>query len=140
MAEINITGLQELVDKFKQSEQKLHDGMQLTMNASLDTLQESVPPYPPRPQESTYIRTGTLGRSLGASGAKPDIKKVTGTVKTIQGAFGTRINYAPYVISDDKQAYMHRGRWWTMQTVADKARDKIERLWQKFIEVFSRGI
>lgn len=138
MTDIEIEGLAEAIQKYRGASRKLGLAMRETMRNSLNVLHEKVPPYPPPPSDSTYRRTGTLGRSLGSrrGGGRaglPDIYRVTGSTKNIEGAFGTRLDYAPYVISDDDQAWMHKGRWWTMNTVADRARSKIKKLWNDLI-------
>jgi hypothetical protein len=140
MTDIEIEGLDEAIQKYQGASKKLERAMRQTMNNSLLVLHENVPPYPSPPEGSTYRRTGTLGRTLGSGpgggvAGKPDIYQVTGSMNNIQGAFGTRLNYAPYVISDDKQARMHKGRWFTMSTIADRARAKITKLWNDLIDV-----
>jgi hypothetical protein len=92
-----------------------------TIEASLLVIKESVLPYPPPPITSTYIRTGTLGRSLGSKG-------VTGGGKRYSAEFGTELNYAPYVIGM-AQAWMHKGRWWRLEVeVFNRALPKIYEL------------
>jgi len=142
---IEIEGLKELIEKIGKLPDEVQSLMNTTMKASLDTLQENVPPYIPQvvPPE-VYGRTGTLGRSLGSgmAGGKvgtPTVYSVRGAGKETMGEFGTNLSYAPYVISPERQAYMHRpgskGRpgWWTMNTIKEKAEPKIKQLWDKTI-------
>jgi hypothetical protein len=127
---MEVHGLDELLRRMQQFPAELDKSANITMEASLLTLGENVPAYPSPPPNSGYDRTGTLGRTLGSSGGKADIfesKKVGGG---FEGRFGTMLEYAPYVIGDDTQAYMHAGRWWTIKDVAAKAAAKIERLWE----------
>ena len=112
---------------------KKKEVLRITNEASLLVLHENVPSYPDRPA-STYDRTGTLGRKLGSSesGGKagsPDIfeQKPLGQ-SGWRGSFGTNLDYAVHVISEEQQARIHRGIWWTMKTIADKAQNKIIRL------------
>jgi len=100
--------------------------MERTMKQSLVHVQGSVLPYPPPPPSSSYIRTGTLGRSIGLGG-RADIYEVKRIGGGYEARLGTRLEYAPYVIGE-QQAGVHSGRWWTMKTVAGKARPGIERL------------
>lgn len=106
-----------------------------TMEASLLTLWENVPPYPPPPAGSDYIRTGTHGRKLGSGIAggrgagTPSIYESKKLGSGFEGRFGTNLEYSPYVIGDDTQAWMHAGRWYQMKDIANKAKDKIIRLW-----------
>jgi len=135
---ITTEGLDQAVNKLKTMPAKLDAGMNRTMTASLNVLWENVPPYPAPPEGSAYVRTGTLGRTLGSGpgggkGATPTVYSVTGSGMSIQGTFGTNLDYAKYVIDPDRQAYMHKGRWWTMKTIRDKAVNKINQLWEAFV-------
>lgn len=135
---VEIKGLKELLSSMTKYPAELAKTVGVTMVASLNTLWENVPPYPPPPQDSTYRRTGTLGRSLGssqgggASGGEPSIYRVRQLGEgNYEGVFGTNLDYAPYVIGDTTQAEVHQGRWWTMQTITQRAAEKINHLWQK---------
>ena len=92
-----------------------------------------VPPYPAPPADSTYRRTGTLGRRITT-----DVKTI-GT--QIVGMIGNDVVYAPYVISDEKladgrgpQAWMHEGRWWTLQNVVRKAQQGITDIYRAMVK------
>ena len=106
------------------------------MSASLIALWEKVPPYPQQDSGSTYRRTGTLGRSLGSSqqgGAQGNpsvfnVKQLGGG--NVEVVFGTNLNYADYVIGEN-QAGMHASNWWNIRTIAERAADKIEKIWQQ---------
>jgi len=150
--EIKVEGLKELIAKFDQLPTEIQREFVTTMHQSLLALQENVPPYVPQvvPPE-VYRRTMTLAGSIGSSpgGGKagsPSIYSVTGSGKDVKGQFGTNLNYAPYVIDPDRQAYMHRpgykGRrgWWTMDDVVKRARDKIERLWRAMVEDVTKAL
>jgi hypothetical protein len=136
MASIVERGLSDLIERMKYYNDKRIAAVNLVMQAALLTLWESVPPYPAPPEGSTYERTGMLGKSLGSGegggkvGSSPDIFEVTaGAGGMFEGHFGTNIEYAEYVIGDDTQA-AHMGYWWQMKDVADRATDKIHRLFQ----------
>ena len=64
---IEVRGLNEVIERMEKYPAELKEGMEATMEASLLVLQENVPAYPSPPQDSTYRRTGTLGRTLGSS-------------------------------------------------------------------------
>ena len=150
--EIQITGLKEISRRFDKFPDKLNRVMRQTMEAALYILQENVPRYPPKPATSTYNRTGTLGRSLGSGGGKADIFRVTGqgsflgqgSGSYLTGEFGTRVKYAPYVIGDPpdspSQAWMHKGRWWTMKTITKKSEAKITRAFQEMADDLARWL
>lgn len=110
--------------------------MTKTTEAALLTIQEHVPSYPPELPNQRYRRTGMTGRSLGVgqSGGvvgPPDIKTVKKVGATgYEGTFGTRLSYAAEVIGDGTQKPIHRGRWWTMKTVAQRATAKVIRVYE----------
>jgi hypothetical protein len=140
-----VEGLDEIIRKFRRFPKQLDGAMSETLKASLIELQGSVLPYPPQNPDSDYVRTGTLGRTLGASmtgrpEGKPDIFEVQKEGgKRWVGHFGTRLNYAEPVIGE-KQARVHQGRWWTIRTVAKRARPKIERRFRQMAEALARWL
>ena len=119
----------DLVQRMQQYPQKLNQEMERTMKQSLAHVQGSVPPYPPARPDSSYIRTGTLGRSIGLGG-KAEIYEVNRIGAGYEARLGTNLSYAPYVIGPNDQATQHKGRWWTMKTVIEKARPGVERLFE----------
>lgn len=133
---VEVKGLKELIARMQRYPAEMNKAMSETMQASLLTLWESVPSYPDAPDSSTYDRTGQLGRSLGSDiggGAlgEPSIYTIKNLGSTgYEGKFGTNLDYADVVIGDGTQAQAHAGRWWTISTIANKAADKINRLWQ----------
>ena len=141
---IDVTGLDELIARMKRYPVEMAKGMELTMKATLLTLWENVPPYPAPPPDSAYDRTGTLGRSLGSDigggqgVGEPSVFVVRKLGAGFEGKFGTNLEYAPLVIGDDTQAEVHRGRWYTMRTIASRASEKINRLWQTLGEQMAR--
>lgn len=130
---IEIRGLEEITRRMRDYPQKLSAAIKTTLGAALLALWENVPPYPPPPENSTYVRTGTLGRTLGSSegggkSGQPDIYEV----KPLGGGeweahFGTNLEYAPYVIGDDTQA-RHMQHWWKISVIKERAAEKINRL------------
>lgn len=104
--------------------------MRKTGEAALLILQEKVPPYPNPLPDQKYRRTGTLGRSLGASmGGGPIGRADVSEVKPIGSTgfevrFGTNLHYAPDVIGPNQKP-LFRGRWWTFQSIATRSRYKI---------------
>jgi len=123
----------DLMQRMRKYPRRMDKVLKETNKASLLVLWEKVPGYPRRPN-SSYKRTGTLGRSLGVSmtGGKlgqPNIlnQKKLGTTG-YEGAFGSNLSYAGDVIGDNTQKPIHRGIWWTMKTVLQRARGKIVKL------------
>lgn len=141
---IEVRGLKEIIARFGKLPQKVQQALRVNMEASLHTLTENVPPYPEKSDSSTYRRTGTLGRTLGssmeggASGEKPSIFEVKSLGSGVAGRWGTKTEYAPYVIGETEQAWMHKGRWWTVKVVAEKAKEKIVRIWNNVGDALAR--
>ena len=134
-----VEGLEELQSRFKRWPEKFTARLGLVMRASLDVIWEHVPAYPSRPEKSTYIRQGLLGKSLGTDeqGNKvgtPDIYQVVNRTGFHEASFGSKLDYAPYVIGEREQAWMHKGRWWTIKTVAEKALPKLTRIFNQMAE------
>lgn len=135
MAElVEVKGLEELISKMQAYPVELTKSMALAISASLNIFWENVPPYPKQDPTAHYRRKGTLGRSLGSdqSGGASGSPSVY-TIKSIgagnfEGAFGTNLDYAPFVIGE-KQAGMHSSNWWNIVYIAQKSADKIEMLW-----------
>jgi hypothetical protein len=73
--------------------------------------------YPPAPVDSSYTRTGTLGRSW------TDAVEVSPA--EIRATIGTNVGYAPYVQAEEYQAEVHRGRWLTDVQVMESVQDAI---------------
>ena len=136
--------MDEILSRMQAYPQKLYGSLAIGMGASLAALWEAVPPYPPEPDASTYTRTGTLGRTLGsdigggASSSEPEIFTIRKLGQGVEGKFGTRLDYAPQVIGDGTQASIHRGRWWTFITIAQKAQAKITVIWNGVAEAMVR--
>lgn len=135
---VKVEGLEELRTRFARYPNEYNKSVNLTMKASLLKLLEKVPGYPPQPPTTDYIRTGTLGRTLGSSesggkgGGQPDIFDVRNRPRYTEGRFGTKLKYAQYVIGDyATQQARHMRHWWTLpQDVLRAAQDDIEKLWQ----------
>ncbi len=138
--------LEQLIRRMQRFPEVLDRKVRTALDAILLVLWGNVPPYPEPPENSSYDRTGTLGRTLGSSfsGGKgsdhPAIYEVRQQNGGYEAHFGTNLAYAPYVIGEN-QAWMHKDRWWKLQVVADKSRDKIKQVFgmlttalKKFLE------
>ena len=132
-----IEGLEEIRRRFARFPDKYHAVMRTTMSAVLLKVWENVPEYPRPPANSTYIRTGQLGRSLGSNEAggksgsvEPSIYEVKrGASGMWEASFGTNLEYAQYVIGERQSAHMTH--WWTMhKTLLNKVKDPIIKLFQ----------
>ncbi len=130
---IEIRGLDKVIKKMDKIGDK-DDFKRATREAVL-YVQGRVPPYPPQPPTSTYVRTGQLGRSITSlQGAHPNALGRVGELGgDIVGIIGTNLEYAPYVIDKERQAYMHKGRWYTLQDVVTKASEGIRKIYEAMI-------
>lgn len=86
------------------------------MDQALLLLAGDAADYPPAPSDSTYRRTGTLGRLW--VGARPVVTRSSGAF--VAGRIGNATPYGPYVQDPNRQAAQHRGRW---RTTKDVVRD-----------------
>lgn len=82
--------------------------------------------YPAPPAGSTYVRTGKLGGSV-VPGGLANVSRIAPMGIGVRGVFGSLLDYAGYVIDKTQQAWMHRGRWWTLEGVAQDAMDDVGR-------------
>jgi hypothetical protein len=116
----------DLFQRLNGYEAKLEGEMGKSMDKALFHVQDSVPDYPE--YQSSYRRTGTLGRSLhiGGMGNVKDVKQTGGDVV---GKFGTRVKYAQYVIGSETQA-RHMRHWWRMKDVKKKAEPGVRRIFE----------
>lgn len=144
MITIRVTGLKELADRFEQAPAKFKDAMSKTMEASLLYLWSQVPRYPAKPPMTKYVRTGTLGRTLGSgmqggiAEGQPDIYEVKEQGSVYTGSFGTRLEYAPYVIGERQARW--NSHWWTLPEVAEKAKSGIEGKFRTMMETLARWL
>jgi hypothetical protein len=136
MIEIDIQGLDKLERKLAHLPDKLNKNTRDAMEASLIILSQNVPEAPPKPPHSKYVRTDYMINSLLAQKEIPNyaVYNIKGTGANIVGTFGTQVEYARYVIDENRQAYMHKGRWWTMKTIVENTKEKIINLWNLMIK------
>lgn len=113
---------------------------QRAMRKSVLYVQSQIPPYPPPPPASSYRRTGTLGRTVTAMGSAsgPALGRVESAGGTVIGYVGSSVRYAGYVIDEQNQAWMHKDRWWTLQSVVATSRDGIKRIFEDAINRLTR--
>lgn len=113
---------------------------QRAMKRAVLYVHSQTPPYPPPPPGSRYRRTGTLGRTITAMGSAsgPALSRVETAGGTVVGYVGSSVKYAGYVIDEENQAWMHKGRWWTLQSVVAKSRDGIRRIFDDAISKLTR--
>lgn len=114
---VEVRGLRQLQRNFARSRKIVEVEMRRGLEMIVRKIQAEAARYPPPPPASTYRRTGTLGRSI--------VGEVKGLGREMRGIVGSSIPYAQYVISEKKQAWMHRGRWQTLEALKRKYADEI---------------
>ena len=125
MASIRIEGVDKLMRKFN-SLRQIHSILRPPMQRSVMILQADLAKYPsPRPN-SSYVWTGTLGRSW--------TPRVRTEGDRLVGRVGTKVIYAPFVQSQQFQANSHRGRWQTDVQVLERNRTRIMRQFESAIK------
>jgi len=136
MIGIRIEGMENLnrrLAKIGSIDKELHE----TTDRAIKYVHSQVPPYPSTRPGQRYVRTGTLGRSIGT--------EVRSLGTSIVGAIGTAVVYAPDVISESAvggrgpQSRWHVGRWWTLQGVMRKARDGVIKIYEDMLRRLVHG-
>ena len=128
-------GLDEVIAKMGKRGERLQEAPREAMLEALLFVHSQVPPYPTPPATSSYRRTHILGNSVTALSGRAlgALSRVEQLGSSTTGYIGTNIVYAPWVIDQARQAWMHRGRWWTLQAVVQKARDGILAIFNKAV-------
>lgn len=136
-----IRGLEETERTVARLQTQLGPELERATLKAVTYVQGEVPDYPPPPPGSTYVRTGTLGRSVTSlAGRAPGaLSRVEATGGRAVGIIGTNIRYAQYVIDEERQAWMHEGRWWTLQDVVRGARAGIVSIYQGMVRRLMRS-
>lgn len=135
----------DLFRRFARYPGKTRRVMRKTMEASLLHTQGEIPAYPVAPANvDASRRTGTLGRRLGVaqSGGRLGRAEIH-TIRTIgstafEGKLGTSLFYADRVIGSQQSPW--DAYWWTLSSVAKKAKDGIVKLHKAAAEELARFI
>ena len=106
---IQIKGIDALIQKLGKVEGMKH--LRAPMQRAVYRLQGRMAQYPAQRPNSSYRRTGTLGRKWTS--------KIEQSSTSITGKVGNNASYAPLVQSYQFQARIHRGLWQTDRYVVD---------------------
>jgi hypothetical protein len=120
---VTVDGLSELLEAFANFPTIAAGEISKAVEKALLLLQGAAADYPPKPPESTYRRTGTLGR-LWTSAARVVEENVSGAF--VVGRVGNATPYGPYVQDPKEQAKVHRGRWKTTEQIVQEHRAEID--------------
>jgi hypothetical protein len=91
--------------------------------------------YPPARANSTYRRTGTLGRLWTA--ARPEWQAMT---SGFEASIGNATPYGVWVQDSDMQAGMHQNRWTTDQDAVEKRTVEIDRYFERALQDIADAI
>jgi len=123
--EVEIKGLDPLQRKFNMFPRMLQKEIDsATKRASF--VAERAAQYPPPPPQSSYVRTGTLARGFSW--------KVHTLGREVTGSVINPVSYAKWVRGTKTQAWMHVGRWKTMQQIVDESRGRLTTLFEKAMQ------
>jgi len=100
------------------------------VNMALDLLMERVTRYPPPRPGSSYVRGGPGSQDLGHQWTT---KVATGS-DWIEGEIDNKVSYGPYVQDSELQAWMHQGRWDTIQGITEQETAHIEAIFLVLLE------
>lgn len=114
----------------KDARQKIDNGPDSVREAMRGAMEDAttyalalIKRYPVPPGSSSYTRTHTLEKSWS--------RTVRGSGARITGQVGSNGNMAPYnryVQDRERQARIHRGRWLTIQQLAENEEPRIQRM------------
>ena len=121
---IQIVGLPQLAAKL--SAATAVSVLEAPMKRAQELIRARMADYPPPPPNSSYVRTGDLGRSWAAS------SPITGAGSLIGTVASSGVDYAPYVEGDPSlgspsQAQIHQDRWQTNLSVVQASAEEIGR-------------
>lgn len=124
MSNIQIQGLSEVLAKWDKAPQVIEKHLGDAAEALLLGIAKDLAQYPPIPPQSTYRRTGTLGKTWTA--ARPDI---TASGAKFEGSIGNSTPYGPWVQASEFQTWYHGKAGWKTdeQAIQEHAQDAKER-------------
>jgi len=133
--EIEVRGLDELRARMKRFPLQWAKIMVSKTAHAMLAHQAAIPPYPPKPLKSKYVRTGRLGRGLGVdmggnvigTPSLFQIRKLGAGAGNIIGKVGAmRPPYAPRVVgSSQQQNGFFAQYWWRFEQTIGRARQKV---------------
>ena len=125
-----LAALYDKLDKAKYLERKMARPMKRWAQQTIDNKLAGRSQYPSPPPGSRYTRTGRLGKSWGHT-------QPTLSGRVVKMSIYNRTPYAIYVHGDSKgqrQAWMHKGRWWKAVYRIRRERPKLTKMAEKVIE------
>lgn len=132
MPEIELQGYEPLVRQL--GSLAAFEQLRPPMVRSLARVERRLQTYPPPPPDSTYQRTGLLGRTW-----TDNDPALVVSPSEMRGVVGNKTGYARYVQGDEDQAAVHRGRWMTDAGAIDAEEDAIRRDFEETIRGLTGG-
>jgi hypothetical protein len=127
MADVTLTvdsrAVHQMLDR---APHRVNQGMRNGMEDSLTLLFALVRRYPPQRAGQIYVRTYALQRSWG--------RQIIGSGLEMRGVVSSSSSTVPYnlyVMSRADQASIHRGRWATVEDIAENSRGVIQRMFDR---------
>ncbi len=117
------------IDMLSALPERLDHAIHGAMTDSTVLLLREMKTYPTAPVDSTYTRTGTLGKSWD--------KRIEGRGLETTGVVGSNSNMAPYnrwVQDREFQAGIHQNRWTTIQEASERHQAAIESFFESRIQ------
>lgn len=135
---IAITGADALTDRLRRAPDIADDALRAELEPFAGDLADLLADYPPEPTNSTYQRTGRLGRGWKVAGqqAKADGSGGNLEIRLFNGA----VDYDTWVQHAPDQAAVHQGRWMTDREIADLGRDSLPGVGQRVARRIRDGI
>jgi len=123
---VEVKGLEQLQRKFNMSNQVVKREAHDAMESSVAVVHDRAGTYPTAPPNSSYVRTGTLGRTFE--------HKVHVMARGVKGLVRNPTPYGPYVKGPTAQAWMHKGRWPTLKDDVEAEQSRITGFFEKAMQ------
>lgn len=129
--------------KLGRAQSEITGMLRAPMQRSLNVLWAGMAHYPPMRPDQRYVRgkgptnkAGKVVRRTSQQLGKRWTKRIRVGGGEIRGELGNNVSYGPYVQDDEIQAWMHRGRWQTNQSVAEESAGEIQGFFTDAIQAF----
>ena len=119
-AAVEIRGLQEAIRGLESLAAEIEAEVEDTVDTSLGRMARALAVYPPAVSGSHYNRTEALRR--GWTSTDRVFRVGPGGIDAV---LRNPVSYAPFVQDEEEQAWMHVGRWQTVQGVQEREEAQI---------------
>ena len=119
---VRIEGLERLTNSISNLPHLVEDEVEDALEQATSLLEDVASEYPLPPPNSSYRRTGTLGRRWNHTVEKRGSE--------IRGIVDNPTKYGPYVMGPADQAEVHKGRWLTTDEILINSADQLNDIFQ----------